>query len=81
MSYECISVKYLIVHLLAMLQFPLQSLVTSNLRHLDVVSVKSGLRPCGLDPVFVPKTKATRCCPRESSQSRSDEISVHLTNF
>ena len=60
---------------------PLHSLVTSYLRHLDVVSAKTGLSPCGLDPVFVLKTKATRWCPRESTQSRSDEISVQLTDF
>ena len=48
---------------------------------LDVVSAKTGLSPCGLDPVFVLKTKATRWCPRESTQSRSDEISVQLTDF
>ena len=34
---------------------PLHSLVTSNLRHLDVVSAKTGLSQCGLDPVFVLK--------------------------
>ena len=56
----------------------LHSLVTSNL---DVVSAKTGLSPCGLDPVFVLKTKATRWCPRESTHSRSDEISVQLTDF
>ena len=28
----------------------LHSIVTSNLRHLDVVSAKTGLSPCGLDP-------------------------------
>ena len=50
---------------------PLHSLVTS---YLDVVSAKTGLSPCGLDPVFVLKTKATRWCPLESTQSRSDEI-------
>ena len=60
---------------------PLQSLVTSYLRHLDAVSAKTGLSPCGLDPVFVLKTKPTRWCPRESTQSRSDEISVQLTDF
>ena len=60
---------------------PLHSLVTSYLRHLDVVSAKTGLSPCGLDPVFVLKTKATRWCPRESTQSRSDEISFQLTDF
>ena len=59
----------------------LQSLVTSYLSHLDVVSAKTGLSKCGLDPVFVLKTKATRWCPRESTQSRSDEISVQLTDF
>ena len=48
---------------------------------LHVVSAKTGLSPCGLDPVFVLKTKATRWCPRESTQSRSDEISVQLTDF
>ena len=42
---------------------PLHSLVTSILRHLDVVSAKTGLSPCGLDPVFVLKTKTTRWCP------------------
>ena len=31
---------------------PLHSLVMSNLRYLDVVSAKTGLSPCGLDPVF-----------------------------
>ena len=36
---------------------PLHSLVTSNLRHLDVVSAKTGLSPCGLDPVFVLKPR------------------------
>ena len=46
---------------------PLPSLVTSNLRHLDVVSAKMGLNPCGLDPVLVLKTKATRWFPREST--------------
>ena len=30
----------------------LQWLVMSNLRHLDVVMAKTGLTPCGLDPVF-----------------------------
>ena len=60
---------------------PLHSLVTSNLCHVDVVSAKTGLSPCGLDPVFVLKTQATRWCPRESKQSRSDEISVQLTEF
>ena len=54
---------------------PLHSLITSYLRHLDVVS------PCGLDPVFVLKTKATRWCPRESTQSRTDVISVQLTDL
>ena len=28
-----------------------------KLRHLDVVSTKTGLSPCGLDPVFVLKTQ------------------------
>ena len=60
---------------------PLHSMVTSNLRNLDVASAKTGLSPCGLDPVFVLKSKATRWCPRESSQSRSEEISVQLTVF
>ena len=60
---------------------PLHSLVTSYLRHLDVVSAKTGLSPCGLDPVFVLKTKATRWCPRESTQSRSDEIFLIFNNF
>ena len=60
---------------------PLHSLITSYLRHLDVVSAKMGLSPYGLDPVFVLKTKATRWCPMESTQSRSDEISVQLTDF
>ena len=54
MSYECFfirkpdyaSFRYVII--------PLHSLVTSKLRHLDVISVKTGLTltPCGLDPVF-----------------------------
>ena len=60
---------------------PLHSLVTSNIRHLDVVNAKTGLSPCGLDPDFVLKIKATRWCPRESTQSRSDEISVQFTEF
>ena len=55
---------------------PLHSLVTSNSRHLDVVSAKTGLCSCGLDPVFVLNTKATRWCPLASTQSRSDEIYV-----
>ena len=59
----------------------LHSLVTSYLRHLDVVSAKTGLSPCGLDPVFVLKTNATRWRPNKSTQSRSDEISVQLTDF
>ena len=53
----------------AYVTIPLHSLVASNLRHLDVVSAKTGLTPCGLDPVFVLTTKATRWCPRESTQS------------
>ena len=60
---------------------PLHSLVTSNLRYLEVVSAKTGLSPCGLDPVFVLKIKATRWCPRQSTQSRSDGISVQFTEF
>ena len=64
----------------AQLKGRLQSLVTSNLRHLDVVSAKTGLSPCGLDLVFILKTKATGWCPRKSTQCRSDEISVQL-NF
>ena len=60
---------------------PLHSLVTSNLRHLDRVSAKKGLSPCELDPVLVLKTKATRWCPRESTQRRSDKIWVQLTDF
>ena len=47
----------------------LRCLVTSNLRHLDVVCAKTGLTPFGLDPVFVLNSKATT------------EISVQLTNF
>ena len=50
---------------------PLHSLFTSNLRHLDLVSAKMGSSLCGLD-----KTKTTRWCPRESTQSRSDKIYV-----
>ena len=65
----------------AYVTFPLHSMVTLNLRHLDVFSAKTGLSPCGLDPVFVLKTKATSWCPSESTQSRSDEISVQLTDF
>ena len=49
---------------------PLHSLVTSNLRHLDTVSAKTVLAPCGLDPVFLLNTKATRWCPRESTLPR-----------
>ena len=60
MSYECFSLEKLIMHLLAMLQFLCIHLVTSNLRHLDTVSAKTGLAPCGLDPVFLLNTKATR---------------------
>ena len=60
---------------------PLHSLFTSNLRQLDVVSAKKRLSQCGLDPVFVLKTKATRWCPRESTPSRSDEMTVQLTEF
>ena len=62
MSYKCFSLENLIMHLLAVLQIPLHSLVMSNLRHLDVVSAKTLLSPCGLtlDPVFVLQTKATR---------------------
>ena len=55
---------------------PLHLLVMSNLRHLDVVSAKTGLSPCGLDPFFVLKTKVTRWCPMESTQCISDKISV-----
>ena len=51
---------------LGYVMIPLHSMVTSNLRNLDVVSAKTGLSPCGLYPVFVLKTKATRWCPRES---------------
>ena len=60
---------------------PLQWLVTSNLRHLDVVNAKTDLTPCGLDNVFVIKFLATRWCPNESTQCRSDEICVQLTKF
>ena len=60
---------------------PLHLLVTSNLHHLDVASAKTGLSQCGLDPVFVLKIKATRWRPRQLTQSRSDEISVQLTDF
>ena len=55
---------------------PLHSFVMSNLSHSDVVSAKPEFSPCGLDPVFVLKTKATI-----STQSRSDEIFVQLTDF
>ena len=72
MSYECFSLENLI-----MLCYNTSALIGYvKFTALDVVSAKTGLSPCGLDLFFVLKTKATRWCPRESTQSRSDEISV-----
>ena len=46
----------------------------TNLRHLDVVSAKTGLSPYDrVGPVFVLKAKATRWCPRESTQCKAGE--------
>ena len=81
MSYDCFSLENLTMDLTKYVTITLHSLVTSNLRHLDEVSAKTGLRPYGLDPVFVLKSMATRWCPLESTKCRSDEISVQFTNL
>ena len=61
MSYGCFLLENLIMY------FWLCYDTSANLRHLDVVSAKTGLSPCGLNPVFVLKSTATRWCPREST--------------
>ena len=56
----------------------LQWLVMSNLRHLDVVMAKTGLTPCGLDPVFFSskKPRPQDAVQRDSTQYRL--FMIHL---
>ena len=49
MSYECFFIRKPDYASFGYVTIPLHSLVTSNLRHLDVVSAKMGLSPCGPD--------------------------------
>ena len=55
-------------------------LVTSNFRHLDVVSAKTGQTHVDLI-LFCTKTMAKRWCPLEQTKCKSNEIYVHLTIF
>ena len=77
MSYRCFLLENLIRHFLAMFR----CLCNDWLRQLDVVSAKTVLSPCGLNPVFVLKTKVTRRCPLEQIECKTVEISVQLTIF
>ena len=61
MSYKCFLLENLIMHLLAMLHLLCTHwlLKFTSFKHY-IVSAKTGLTPCGLNPVFVLKSKATR---------------------